>query len=143
MEVTRMLDYLWMCGSIAVVGREGQARVWDLSERWLPEQRAARPRLSVREAVSLATERSLRGLGIGTKRHISEHFVRGRYPGLETALRTLVRHGRVVEAEITGDEGEPLARQVVRARRRRPAPRSRSGTAPGSLARPFSPRSTT
>ena len=109
MEVTRMLDYLWMCGSIVVVGREGQARVWDLSERWLPEQRAARPRLSVREAVSLATERSLRGLGIGTKRHISEHFVRGRYPGLETALPTLVRHGRVVEVEIAGDEGNPWA----------------------------------
>ena len=107
MEVTRMLDYLWMCGSIAVVGREGQARVWDLSERWLPEQRAARPRLSVREAVSLAAERSLRGLGIGTKRHISEHFVRGRYPGLETALHRLVLAGRLVEAEIMGDD-EPL-----------------------------------
>ena len=104
MEVTRMLDYLWMCGSIAVVGREGQSRVWDLSERWLPEQRAARPRLSVREAVSLAAERSLRGLGIATKRHISQHFVRGRYPGLETALRGLVRAGRFVKAEIIGDD---------------------------------------
>lgn len=107
MEVTRMLDYLWMRGSVAVVGREGQSRVWDLSERWLPEQRAARPRLSVREAVSVAAERSLRGLGVGTQRHIEEHFVRGRYPGLETALRALVRDGRVVEAEIAGDEGEP------------------------------------
>jgi len=107
MEVTRMLDYLWMRGSVAVVGREGQSRVWDLSERWLPEQRAARPRLSVREAVSVAAERSIRGLGVGTQRHIEEHFVRGRYPGLETALRALVRDGRVVEAEIAGDEGEP------------------------------------
>ena len=106
-EVTRMLDYLWICGSIAVVGREGQSRVWDLSERWLPEQRAARPRLSVREAVSLAAERSLRGLGIGTKRHISQHFVRDRYPGLDAALRKLVRDGRVLEAQIIGDDGEP------------------------------------
>jgi uncharacterized protein len=107
MEVTRMLDYLWMRGSIAVVGRTGQSRVWDLAERWLPEQRAARPRLSLRDAVSLAVERSLRGLGVATPRHIGEHFVRGRYPGLETALRALVRDGRVVEAEIAGAEREP------------------------------------
>jgi uncharacterized protein len=107
MEVTRMLDYLWMRGSIAVVGREGQSRVWDLSERWLPEQRSARPRLSARSAVSLAAERSLRGLGVGTSRHIEGHFVRGRYPGLANALRALVREGRVVEVEIAGDEGKP------------------------------------
>ena len=107
MEVTRMLDYLWMRGSIAVVGREGQSRVWDLFERWLPAQRAARPRLSVREAVSLAVERSLRGLGVGTSRDIAAHFVRGRYPGLETALRALARDGRVVEAEIARNDGEP------------------------------------
>jgi uncharacterized protein YcaQ len=107
MEVTRMLDYLWLRGSIAVVGREGQSRVWDLFERWLPAQRATRPRLSLREAVSLAVERSLRGLGVGTSRDIAAHFIRGRYPGLETALRALTRDGRVVEAEITGDEGEP------------------------------------
>jgi uncharacterized protein YcaQ len=107
MEVTRMLDYLWMRGSISVVGREGQSRVWDLSERWLPEQRALTPRLSVREAVSQAAERSLRGLGVGTLRHIEQHFVRGRYPGLETALGALVLAGRVVAVEIAGDEGEP------------------------------------
>jgi len=107
MEVSRMLDYLWMRGSIAVVGRKGQSRVWDLSERWLPEQKAARPRLAVRKAVSLAIERSLRALGVGTARHIAEHFIRGRYPGLDSALRALVRVGRVVEAEILGDEGEP------------------------------------
>ena len=107
MEVTRMLDYLWMRGSIAVVGREGQSRVWDLSERWLPEQRAARPRLSIREAVFQAAERSLRGLGVGTQRHIAQHFVRGRYPGLDAALRALVRDGRVLEVEIAGDHNAP------------------------------------
>jgi uncharacterized protein len=106
MEVTRMLDYLWMRGSIAVVGRKGQSRVWDLFERWLPEQTAARHRLSVRGAVSLAVERSLRGLGVGTARHIDQHFIRGRYTGLETALGALVRAGRLIEAEIDGDEGE-------------------------------------
>jgi uncharacterized protein len=106
MEVTRMLDYLWMRGSIAVVGREGQSRLWDLFERWLPEQTAARPRLSVRAAVSLAVERSLRGLGVGTARHIDQHFIRGRYPGLETALGALVRAGRLIEVEIAADEGE-------------------------------------
>ena len=107
MEVTRMLDYLWTRGSIAVVGREGQSRVWDLSERWLPEQRSARPRLPVRTAVSLAAERSLRGLGVGTQRQIAEHFVRNRYPGLEAALRALVRDGRVLEARIIGNDNEP------------------------------------
>ncbi|MGI8606726.1 MAG: winged helix-turn-helix domain-containing protein [Gaiellaceae bacterium] len=107
MEVTRMLDYLWMRGFVAVVGREGQSRVWDLAERWLPEQRAARPRLSVHEAVSRAAERSLRGLGVATQSQIAEHFVRGRYPGLGTALRALVRDGRILEAEIAGDEREP------------------------------------
>ena len=42
----RMLDILWFAGAISIVGRNGNERLWDLTERWLPVEE---PRLKPRE----------------------------------------------------------------------------------------------
>ena len=47
-----------------------------------------------------AAQRSLRALGVATARHITQHFIRGRYPGLNDVLKTLVAEQRIVPVEI-------------------------------------------
>src|SRR5205085_3121585 len=106
-NVGRMLDILWTKGQIMVVGRSGAQRWWDLSERWLPEW-TPRDRLGDVQAVRVASQRSLRGLGVGTRRHIERHFIRSTYPGLKTVLAKLEKEGAIERVEVLDAEGAPL-----------------------------------
>jgi uncharacterized protein YcaQ len=55
-----MLGVLNMRGEVAVVGRRGRQRVWDLAERWYPETE----RLSWREAQPILDEKRFKALGV-------------------------------------------------------------------------------
>jgi uncharacterized protein YcaQ len=94
--VTRMLTFLWAQGKIAVAGRNGQERLWDLRERVLPPV----GRMSERDAVRLAAEKAIRALGVASAREITRHFIRDRYRGLEGALRSLERAGRILRVRV-------------------------------------------
>ena len=67
-NVTQMLEFLIMRGEVAIAGRVGRERVWDLPERVYP---AGVEIPSVEEAERIKNERRLRSLGIarakGTK----------------------------------------------------------------------------
>lgn len=93
-NVPEMLDYLWTRGQLMVAGRSGMQRIWDLTERCLPAW-TPREELDEPEVVCRAAERSLRALGVATPRQISQHYTRGRYPGLKAALGQLVAAGRI------------------------------------------------
>jgi uncharacterized protein YcaQ len=97
-NVTMMLDFLWTRGTITVSRRQGAGfglkKQWALMTRHLPQWRDHEP-LPPRELVSLAVEKSLKALGVGTEKQIRNHFVRGRYPGLSEILPELVASGRV------------------------------------------------
>ena len=58
-EVTLMLELLHAYGVVAVAGRQGKQRLWDLAERWYP----AAETISVREADRLLAEQRFRALG--------------------------------------------------------------------------------
>src|SRR5213076_129649 len=60
-NVTQMLEFLMMRGEVAVSGRVGRERVWDLSARVYPVD-AALP--SIEEAERTKAERRLRSLGV-------------------------------------------------------------------------------
>jgi uncharacterized protein YcaQ len=60
-NVTQMLEFLMMRGEIAIAGRAGRERLWDLAERVYP---AAAHVPSVDEAQQTRNERRLRALGI-------------------------------------------------------------------------------
>jgi uncharacterized protein YcaQ len=60
-NVTRMLELLEMQGEVAVTGRRGPERVWDLAERVYP---AGMTQLPTEEATRLRSERRIRALGI-------------------------------------------------------------------------------
>jgi uncharacterized protein YcaQ len=101
-NVSRMLDHLWLQGTILVAGRTGQQRQWDLAERCLPPW-AAREPLPERNAVRLAAQKALRALGVARKSHIQNHFIRSRYPGLPSVLAELQAEGLIVPVRVAGE----------------------------------------
>ena len=60
-NVTQMLEFLMMRGEIAIAGRRGRQRVWDLAERVYPAETPVVPSDEARRA---RNERRLRSLGI-------------------------------------------------------------------------------
>ncbi|MGH3332140.1 MAG: DNA glycosylase AlkZ-like family protein, partial [Nocardioidaceae bacterium] len=60
-NVTRMLESLALCGCVAIAGRKGRQRYWDLPERVYP---ADLPTLDFDAAVRYRNERRLAALGI-------------------------------------------------------------------------------
>jgi uncharacterized protein YcaQ len=60
-NVTQMLEFLMMRGEVAIAGRVGRERLWDLPERVYPADVAVPP---VEEAERIKNERRLRSLGI-------------------------------------------------------------------------------
>ena len=59
-NVSQMLEFLWGRGEVAVVGRVGAQRVWDLAERWYPDT----PSVPDDEAEGQLAALRLRALGI-------------------------------------------------------------------------------
>jgi uncharacterized protein YcaQ len=102
-NVTQMLHFMHRQGKVVIAGRQGQQRLWDLAERWLPSD----SRLPRRDAERRVAERSARVLGVATAKEIQrEYFPGGPYPGMEKAIERLVDEGRLGRAEIDGIPGE-------------------------------------
>jgi uncharacterized protein YcaQ len=59
-KVTLMLEILQRLGQVAVVGRRGKQRVWDLAERWYPETET----VPLAEAERRLAEKRRRALGV-------------------------------------------------------------------------------
>ncbi len=97
-NVTMMLDYLWTRGHVTVSRREGSGfglkKQWALVEDHMPQWADYEP-IPEQEWVTRAAEKSLRALGVGTLKHIRNHFIRKRYPGLKGVLEALVKNGRI------------------------------------------------
>jgi uncharacterized protein YcaQ len=67
-NVTQMLEFLMMRGEVAIAGRRGRQRVWDLAERVYPPEI---PVVPADEARRMRNERRLRSLGIARKKRIA------------------------------------------------------------------------
>jgi len=104
-DVSQMLDYLWTTGKIMVAGRSGIQKLWDLSERCLPEW-TPREILSEKEVERRATQKSLRALGVATSQHINQHFTRKRYPHLKETLRALQAAGLIEKIRVEDDKAD-------------------------------------
>jgi hypothetical protein len=102
-NASRMMEFMWLMGEVVVVERQGIKKKWGLITDHLPEQSTTEtwPEADV---VRRAAQFSLRALGAGTRKHINNHFIRGRYPQLDTVLTELVEAGRILP--VTVQEGE-------------------------------------
>ena len=113
-NVSQMLDYLWTKGTIAVAGRRGLEKLWDMAERWYPEW-TPRERLTPRQVTERAAPRSLRALGVATPKQISTHFIPGRYTGLATVLERLRARGAIVPVRVMDDGTEVKGQWLLHA----------------------------
>lgn len=105
----RMLDQLWSNGEIAIVGRRGNQRMWDLAERWLPTEE---PRLSERDVARRLLDTQLRWCGFARRDRFGFAFD-GAPPGRDAALEELVAEERFVPVTVEGTAGEWLAHAEV------------------------------
>ena len=115
--IARLLDQMWMQGRIGVADRVGIERRWDVMDRCLPEGTLvaadAEP-LATPEAVRRATLRAVDMLGVARATHITAHFTRRRYPGLNGpdggVLAELERAGELRRLGVDGLRGDWWAR---------------------------------
>ncbi|MCP4424240.1 MAG: hypothetical protein GY803_07110, partial [Chloroflexi bacterium] len=84
----------------------GLKKQWALAERHLP-QWADHELWPQERVVYEAAQKSLRALGVGTAKHIENHFIRKRYPGLVDVLAQLERDGRIHPISIS-ENGQTL-----------------------------------
>jgi uncharacterized protein len=86
-NLTQMLDYLSAQGRIAVAGRAGNERLWDIAERVLPTDL---PRISPEEATRIRARRRLRALGVvraGSADDVADEGVEVQIEGLRGRWR--------------------------------------------------------
>jgi uncharacterized protein YcaQ len=67
-NVTQMLEFLMMQGEVAIAGRRGRQRLWDVAERVYPPDVAAVP---AEQALRIRNERRLKALGIAREKGAS------------------------------------------------------------------------
>jgi hypothetical protein len=115
-NVSMMLEILWRQGRVAVVGRDGSQRVWDLAARHLPLDG---PRMSGADAARRIVERQLRARGIARPTEFGFAFDE-RPSGWERALEDMADERLAVPAEVEGVPGEWFAYGEFLDRRFRP-----------------------
>lgn len=103
-NVSQMLDYLWTSGQIMVVGRRGGQKLWDLSDKFLPDW-TPRHIPTEDERMEAAVTKSLRALGLATEQQIKQHFIRNRYVALKSVLKRMESAGSLTRVELTGEGG--------------------------------------
>jgi len=104
-NVAVMLDELWFGGEVMIVGRDGQQRLWDITERSLPVDQPRRPQ---REVAREIVERQLRARGLAKVADFGWAFD-GRPPAWERALAGLVKEGVAVPVRVEGLAGDHYA----------------------------------
>lgn len=101
-NVGQMLDYLWTHGDIMVAGRSGLQKLWDLTERVLPDW-TPRDLLDEREVTRRSVQKAVRALGVGTVKQIKLHYTRGRYYELPSVLAELEKEKILHRVQIVDD----------------------------------------
>jgi uncharacterized protein YcaQ len=107
-NVGRMIDFLWTRGQLMVVGRPGNQKLWDLTERWLPDDITALDHLRGDELTYEAAQKALRTMGSGTAKQIPQQYTRLRYPNLKAVLPKLIADSKVVPVKVEGWKDEWL-----------------------------------
>ncbi len=103
-NVSQMLTFLAARGEIAIVGRKGAQRLWDLAERWFPETET----LPDEDADTWLVRQRLKSLGIALLRFVEQPHVVS-YTRQNLTCPDIVRSGLAVSVSIDGVEGDWVA----------------------------------
>lgn len=98
------LEWLWRTGRLAITRRDGFAKIYDLTERVIPE--AHRAPVPAEEITDWACRSALQHLGFGTSGEIAAYW---NAVGPETAkawCRDALARGEIIEVEVEGAAGQ-------------------------------------
>jgi hypothetical protein len=131
------LEFLWFTGELAILGRDGFEKIYDLAERVIPEaHRCAHP--TREETIAWACGGALSRLGAASLGDISDFWDLASRQEVAAWAQTETRAGRLLEVGIHGIDGKTrpaLARpQLLDEIDRLPAPPGRA-----RLLSPFDP----
>ncbi|HVC75072.1 MAG TPA: crosslink repair DNA glycosylase YcaQ family protein [Candidatus Micrarchaeaceae archaeon] len=99
----QMLDFLSAQGEIAISGREGNDRLWDLAHRVHPE---GQPEISTEEAIRIRAEKRLRSLGIARQAALGRNFTMTEYLGTANQPSPGAIAGVGIAVEVEGIAGK-------------------------------------
>jgi uncharacterized protein len=99
-NVSRMLEGLVSTGDVAIVGRDGQERIWGLGKDWYPK---GTKRASASQVTREVLLRRLAVQGIARAKSLGSSF--DVPDGWENALDALVREGEAREVTVEGVKG--------------------------------------
>ena len=98
------LEWLWRTGKLAITRREGFAKIYDLTERVIPE--AHRAPVPAEEVTDWACRSALGHLGFGTSGEIAAYWKAVSPAAARDWCRAALARGEVVEAEVEGATGQ-------------------------------------
>jgi uncharacterized protein YcaQ len=102
----RVLDALWDRGELAIAGRRGFQRLYDLTERVIPRRLLDAPPLGDDDALRALVLRAVRGRGALTESGIAEHYrVPGRTAAVRPHVEALLESGALRRLSV--DDGGP------------------------------------
>ena len=99
----QMLEFLSARGEIAVSGREGSERIWDLSHRVHSQNQ---PEIGIEEAMRIRAERRLRALGIARPVSLGRNFTVADYLGTTNLAPPRIIDGVGTPVEVEGVAGK-------------------------------------
>jgi len=106
------LEYLWRSGQLAVCRRDGFQKVYDLSDRVIPQpQLAALP--APQETVSWACQEALTRLGFATSGEIAAFFDIVTPHEAKSWCAQELAAGRIIEVQVGGGEGHAPRRSFA------------------------------
>ena len=100
------LDYLWRCGVLHVTARRNFHKVYDLTERVLPEV-AAIPSPTEAEHVDWACRTALERLGTATVREIAQFWAAIPMAKVTAWLKTATAAGEAIDVMVESEDGSP------------------------------------
>ncbi|MES2815919.1 MAG: crosslink repair DNA glycosylase YcaQ family protein, partial [Pseudomonadota bacterium] len=97
------LEWLWRTGRLAITRREGFAKMYDLTERVIPE--IHRAPIPAEQVCDWACRSALQNLGFGTSGEIAAYWKAISPEAARTWCRDALARGEIIEAEIEGTLG--------------------------------------
>lgn len=98
------LEWLWRTGKLAITRREGFAKIYDLTERVIPE--VHRAPVPAGEVCDWACRSALRHLGFGTSGEIAAYWNAVGPEEAKAWCRQALARGEIIEAEVEGARGQ-------------------------------------
>lgn len=98
------LEWLWRTGKLAITRRDGFAKIYDLTERVIPE--AHRAPVPEEEVCDWACRSALWHLGFGTSGEIKAYWNAVSPEAAKLWCREALLRGEIIEAEVEGAAGQ-------------------------------------